>query len=65
MAKHKYGPCKPCNPCKPDMEDDYRAQDDLRTLIEAEKIRGDGGRLKKAMYYAKEQMSVIKKVESA
>lgn len=27
-------------------EDDYRAEDDLRTLTRAEEIRGDGSRMK-------------------
>ncbi|HUU25590.1 MAG TPA: hypothetical protein VMW68_08530 [Methyloceanibacter sp.] len=44
-------------------EDDFRAEGDLRHLIEAEKIKADKDRLKAAMAKAKEQREALEKVE--
>ena len=46
-------------------EDDFEAESDLRHLIEAEKIKGDKKRLKRATAKAREQMTALKKVEKA
>lgn len=40
-------------------EAQFRAQDDLRTLSEAQKIRKDTSRFKAAMAEAKRQMSAL------
>lgn len=48
---------------KPD--EDFEAESDLRSLIEAEKVRNDKPRLKRAMAKAKEQMAALKKVEKS
>ena len=42
----------------------WRAEDDLRTLVEAEKIRGDSKRLKAAMAMRKEKMAAMKSLDS-
>ena len=46
-------------------DDEYEAESDLRHLIEAEKIKGDGKRMKRATAIAKKQMAALKKVEKA
>ena len=46
-------------------EDDFEAEHDLRSLVEAEKIKGDAKRLKRAMAKARDQMTALKKVEKA
>lgn len=40
----------------------WRAESDLRTLIEAEEIRADKPRLKAAMNIRKEKMASMKKI---
>ena len=42
---------------------EFEAEQDVRTLIDAEKIKGDKGRLKRAMTKAKEQMTALTKVQ--
>lgn len=42
-------------------EDDYEAEHDLRTLIEAEKIKGDKARVKAAMKCAERKRAEMKK----
>ncbi len=46
-------------------DEDFEAEHDLRSLIEAEKVRNDKPRLKRAMVKAKEQMAALKKVENS
>lgn len=41
------------------LDDSWRAESDLRTLIEAQVIRNDPRRLKKAMAKAKEQAAAL------
>ena len=43
-------------------EKNWRAEDDLRTLIEAEKIKADKSRLRAAMAKKKEQMKQLEKL---
>lgn len=43
-------------------EEDYRAQGDMRTLIDAERIKGDKPRLRKAMALAKKERKAIANV---
>lgn len=43
-------------------EYDWRAEDDMRILIEAEKIKGDAKRLKAAQACAKKKMMDVAKV---
>lgn len=45
------------------MDAKYRAESDVRTLVDADIIRKDKSRLSAAMNSAKEQMSVLKKVK--
>lgn len=45
-------------------EKDWRAEDDMRTLINAQKIQADPKRLKAAMAKAKEQMAALKKINA-
>ncbi len=42
---------------------EFQAEQDVRTLINAEKIKGDKSRLKRAMVKAKEQMTALTKVQ--
>jgi hypothetical protein len=44
-------------------EKKWRAQDDLRTLIEAEKIKKDKARLSAAMKESREQILALQKVK--
>jgi len=41
---------------------EFEAEQDVRTLISAEKIKGDKSRLKRAMTKAREQMKALEKV---
>ncbi len=41
----------------------FEAEQDVRTLMNAEKIKGDKSRLKRAMAKAREQMSALEKVQ--
>lgn len=43
---------------------EFQAEQDVRALIDAEKIKGDKGRLKRAMVKAKEQMTALTKVQA-
>lgn len=43
---------------------EFEAEQDVRVLIDAEKIKGDKGRLKRAMVKAKEQMTALTKVQA-
>lgn len=43
---------------------EFQAEQDVRTLIDAEKIKGDKSRLKRAMVKAKEQMTALTKVQA-
>ena len=43
---------------------EFEAEQDVRTLVSAEKIKGDKGRLKRAMVKAKEQMTALTKVQA-
>lgn len=45
-------------------EKDWRAEDDLRTLIEAEKIKKDKARLKAAMAKKREKMKALENLEA-
>jgi pyocin large subunit-like protein len=45
-------------------EDDWRAESDLRTLMEAEQIKNDAKRLAKAQALAKKKMMEVAKVAS-
>ena len=51
-------------PSQPQADADFEAEDDLRALIRAEKIRKDPKRMKAAKKKAKEQMAALKNVES-
>ena len=42
---------------------EFEAEQDVRTLMNAEKIKGDKSRLKRAMAKAREQMSALEKVQ--
>lgn len=44
-------------------EDEWQAESDLRTLIEAEKIRKDSKRLKAAMKKREEMQATLKNVK--
>lgn len=44
-------------------EQEWRAESDLRTLIDAQKIQMDRKRLKKAMEKRDEQLTALKKVK--
>ncbi len=46
-------------------DEDYKAESDLRHLIEAGKITNDKSRMKRAMAKAKEQMAALKRVEKS
>lgn len=46
------------------LEDDWQAENDLRTMIECEKIEADPKRLKKVQELAKKQMLTFAKVAS-
>ena len=41
---------------------EFEAEQDVRTLVNAEKIKGDKSRLKRAMGKAREQIDALKKV---
>ena len=41
----------------------YEAEQDVRTLVDAEKIKGDQPRFKRAMVKAREQMKALRKVQ--
>jgi hypothetical protein len=43
-------------------EQDFRSEQDMRTLIEAERIKRDKGRLSRAMKKAKEERAALGKV---
>ena len=42
---------------------EFEAEQDVRTMLTAEKIKGDKSRLKRAMKKAREQMSALEKVQ--
>lgn len=44
------------------MDDDWRAESDARTLLQAQEIRADKARLAKAKAWAKKQMSALSAV---
>lgn len=44
-------------------EQDWKAESELRALIDAEKIQADSKRLKAAMAKREEQMAALKKVK--
>jgi len=46
------------------MEKDYQAEADLRTLVEAEKIKKDPARKKAAMEKRKAMMANLEKIEA-
>lgn len=46
-------------------EAEWRAEDDLRTLIQAEEIRADRARLKRAMAKRKEKIANLQKLDKA
>ena len=52
-------------PIESQSDKDYRAEDDLRTLISAEKIKRDKPRMKAAMGKHKEMLAAMKNVEGA
>ena len=43
---------------------DFESEQDVRTLLNAEKIKGDKTRLKRAMKKARDQMSALEKVRT-
>ena len=43
---------------------EFEAEQDVRTLMSAEKIKGDKSRLKRAMVKAKEQVTALTKVQA-
>ena len=43
---------------------EFRAEQDVRTLIDAEKIKGDAPRFKRAMAKAREQMKALRNVQA-
>lgn len=45
-------------------EEKYEAERDVRTLVDADEIRKDAKRLKRAMKMAREQMAVLKQVQA-
>lgn len=46
----------------PDMDDSWRAEDDLRTLMRAEEIKADPERIKKVHKHTKHHTKVIKSI---
>ena len=42
---------------------DFEAEQDVRTMLNAQKIKSDKKRLKRAMTKAREQMSALEKVQ--
>lgn len=46
-----------------DADAEWKAEHDLRTLIDAEKIQADEKRLKAAMAKREEQMAALKKIK--
>ena len=44
-------------------EEDYQAESDLRTLAQAEEIRGDSKRFKAALAKAKEKIAALQAVQ--
>ena len=42
---------------------EFQAEQDVRTLIDAEKVKADKPRLKRAMTMARKQMSALEKVQ--
>lgn len=52
----------PMQPSKTD-EQKWQAESDVRTLIDAEKIKADKPRLRRAMKMAKEQADALKNVQ--
>lgn len=42
---------------------EFEAEQDVRTLVNAEKIKGDAPRLKRAMTKAREQATALRKVQ--
>ena len=48
-----------------DQEKKWRAESDLRSLIEAEKVKADPERLKMAMKMKREQMDALKNIKSS
>lgn len=44
------------------IDEEYQAQDDLRTLRNAERIRSDPKRLKRATTYAQQEVAALSKV---
>lgn len=47
-----------------DEDKEFKAEQDVRTLVDAEKIKADAPRLKRAMTKAREQMKALRKVQS-
>lgn len=47
-----------------DQEKKWRAESDLRTLVDAEKIKSDPDRLKAAMKMKREQMDALKNIKA-
>ena len=45
-------------------EEKYKAERDVRTLVDAAEIGKDAPRLKRAMNVAREQMAVLKQVQA-
>ncbi len=43
---------------------EFEAEQDVRTMLNAEKIKADKGRLKRAMAKAREQMKALTKVQT-
>lgn len=60
MAKAKT--TKASEPCGTGMDEDWKAESDLRTLIDAEKIKLDAPRLKAAMTKKREMEKSLSKV---
>ena len=58
--------CGPATPSKQmsKQEQEYRSEDDFRTLQRAEEVRGDKARHERAMGHARKQMTQITKVMS-
>lgn len=50
---------------KADMEDEYRAESDARTLTSAQEIQGDAGRHKKAVGHLHKQAKTAKAAHEA
>jgi len=46
------------------MEKQYRAEDDLRSLIEAEKVKKDSARMKAAMALRKEKIAAMEALDN-